>query len=815
MYAQLDLEHWFPPVLSSGANIDTAILSISTDKTDPFKVYIYNGNQIIDSIIIDKSKPIEYDLVNANIIQAVYTTFIGDAMKPMDRGLHLVGEKSFYANLKYKGRNTEIISSKGKSALGKSFFVVNDQNLLNGSFNPNPFNYQASIMAYFDNTKVTIKGYKSGLKFTDGSALNEVTFTLNKNQSYIVAALKKDNTTGALNDYFDATLIGATITSDKPIVVNNGNLLSQDAAVEGGSVNIDQSMPVERLGKEFLIVNGMSEGSFFMEKSIIVATEDNTAVYFNNEANPLFVLNKGEHYIGPYQGDKKFVIGSEPAFTNEEGRLVSTSAMFIRSSKPIYCYQLMATFHDKPLDPRNYEYKVGKTSAMLFSYPLDVPYDIKNIIIPSVDDIGGFEMRSKISIKSERNSNIKINGVPIGAGTIILGKPDWNYHTIQNLKGDILIESDKSLNVDFVGGTTKTYSSSYSGYAASVVSYSNDPVITMNGTCIEEGILLKLNNTSFDVIQWQKDGVNIPGANAATLVPTVPGIYSCTVTYSGIDFTTNNFTIVNCPYTVVDKDFGQICDDLSIIVKFSPPNENQSIAKLEILAQPYNGKVSVDDLNLKYTPDSNFTGEDRFVYRICTSTMGLCETIKANVFVNERPVAELKPELYPVSENAGKGIYNLIEAIINQGTNEYVFYKDSDLTQIIDKPEEYQTELLTAYVKITSSTGCFIKKEIKLLTLQENINLPNFFSPNDDGINDFWDYSELKDYSDLKISIYNKVGVKVFEHNSSKQNFRWDGKDSKGNQLPSSTYWSLLNWSNARTGVPVSKQMWILLKSRN
>ena len=69
--AQLDLEHWFPPIYSTGANIDSAILSLSTDKTTPFKVYIYNGNNLIDSVTVDKINPIEYDLELANIIQAV------------------------------------------------------------------------------------------------------------------------------------------------------------------------------------------------------------------------------------------------------------------------------------------------------------------------------------------------------------------------------------------------------------------------------------------------------------------------------------------------------------------------------------------------------------------------------------------------------------------------------------------------------------------------------------------------------------------------------------------------------------------------
>ena len=816
MKAQLDLEHWFPPIFSSGANITNAYISLSTNKNIPFKVFIYNGNTLIDTVELSNSEPVDYNLGIGGHLLSVYTNFKGDTMLAQDRGIHLVGENSFYANLKIIGSNTEIVSSKGKSALGKEFFVVNDQNILYGS-NPNAMNYQASIMAYNDNTKIRISGYKKGLIFTNGLKQDEIDIVLNKNQTYIVAALKSDNTTNGLMDYYDPNLIGAHILSDKPIVVTNGNLFSQDAGEVGGSINIDQSMPINKIGKEYFLINGMSGGDFFMEKALFVATEDNTQVYFNDEKSPLFTLNRGEHYIGPYQTDKKFLLGNEPSFTtspfgfNEVPREIPTSGMLIKASKPIYCYQLVATFHDKPKDPRGYIYKVGRTSAMLFSYPLDKEYQIYDIPIPFIEIIGDKTLHSKLSIKTQKDATVYVNGFKIDGGTEIIGKSEWKYHTIQGLKGNVEISSDKSLNIDFIGGSGELYS----GYAASVVSYSNDPFITMNGNCIEEGLLLKLNNTDFDKIQWQKNGIDIPGANSSTFVPTEAGIYTCVLTYSGVNFTTNSFNVSHCPYTVVDKDFGKICDDLPITVKFSSPNESQPISKLEILTQPYNGKVSMDNLNLKYIPNANFTGDDRFVYRICTSTMGLCETIKANVYVNERPIAEIKPELYPISETSGQGKYNLTEVIINKGNNDYEFYQDVDLTKIIDIPEQYETALLKAYVKIIAPSGCYITKEIKLLTLQENINLPNFFSPNDDGFNDYWDYSQLKEYSDLELFVYNKLGNKVFEHTNSNVDFKWNGKDYSGKPLQSDTYWSILKWKNARTGVPISKQMWILLKSRD
>ncbi len=811
--AQLDLEHWFPPIFSSGAIVNNAYLSLSTDKPIPFKVYIYDGNKLLDSITLSRSTPVEYDLGKGSHLLAVYTSFIGDTMKPLNTGIHLVGENSFYANLKYEGINTEIISSKGKSALGKSFFIVNDQNVLYGA-NSNPMNYQASITAYSDNTKIKIFGYSEGLKFADGSINNEINITLNKNQTYIVAALKRDNNPNGIMDYFDPNLIGAEIISDKSIIVTNGNLLSQDAGDIGGSVNIDQSMPIDKLGKEYMLVNGMSAGNYFMEKALIVATEDNTQLFFNNDQTPLFTLNKGEHYIGPYNSDKKFIVGSEPSFINEENREIPTSGMFIRATKPIYCYQLLATFHDKPIDPRGYVPQVGRTSAMLFSYPLDKDYHVKNIILPFIDKIGNINMRSKISIKTENDANITINGLPLTGGSNITGKTGWKYHTIQNSKGNIEIKSDKSLNVDFVGGSTTAYVNVYSGYAGSIVSYSNDPFITLNGNCIEEGLLLQLNNTNFDKIQWQKDGIDIPGANDSTYVPIEEGIYVCVLTYSGVKYTTNSFNIVHCPYTVIEKNYGSICNNIIITPKFSSPNETQLVSKLEILTQPIYGKVNIKDLELEYVPNQDYVGDDRFVYRICTSTMGLCETIKASLYVNEKPNAEIISELYPISEYDGKGKYDLTKTIIDYGKNKYEFYEDFTLNEIIEIPDQYETSLLKVYVKIIAPSGCFIIKEINLLSMQENISLTNFFSPNADGINDYWDYSKLRGYTDLGIFIYDRYGNKVFEHTQNSLNFNWNGKDKGGKTLSTGAYWAILKWKNARTGMPVVKQMWILLKIR-
>lgn len=89
------MEHWFSPILSTGANISNAYIALSTDKATPFKVYIYDGNALIDIVTISKATPLEYNLGLGGHMLAVYTSFVGDTMKPLDTGIHLVGEKVF------------------------------------------------------------------------------------------------------------------------------------------------------------------------------------------------------------------------------------------------------------------------------------------------------------------------------------------------------------------------------------------------------------------------------------------------------------------------------------------------------------------------------------------------------------------------------------------------------------------------------------------------------------------------------------------------------------------------------------------------
>lgn len=75
-----------------------------------------------------------------------------------------------------------------------------------------------------------------------------------------------------------------------------------------------------------------------------------------------------------------------------------------------------------------------------------------------------------------------------------------------------------------------------------------------------------------------------------------------------------------------------------------------------------------------------------------------------------------------------------------------------------------------------------------------NLEMPNVFSPNGDGSNDFYQLKNHQGIATLYIVIVNRWGQTVAEFNS--PDFKWDGTDLKGNSLTAGTYFYLLSAIN-------------------
>ena len=80
-----------------------------------------------------------------------------------------------------------------------------------------------------------------------------------------------------------------------------------------------------------------------------------------------------------------------------------------------------------------------------------------------------------------------------------------------------------------------------------------------------------------------------------------------------------------------------------------------------------------------------------------------------------------------------------------------------------------------------------------IIRIKLDIDIPNVFSPNGDGVHDVWEIKNISSvYPDCEITIFNKWGSPVWKSNRGYAE-PWDGKRN-GEELPVATYYFMLDY---------------------
>ena len=104
----------------------------------------------------------------------------------------------------------------------------------------------------------------------------------------------------------------------------------------------------------------------------------------------------------------------------------------------------------------------------------------------------------------------------------------------------------------------------------------------------------------------------------------------------------------------------------------------------------------------------------------------------------------------------------------------------------------------TQYIlTVTAPDSCTAIAHVMVNVLL-NIVVPNAFTPNADGINDLWEIQHLESYPNCTVQVFNRYGEKLYY--SVGYSTPWDGK-YKGNNLPSGTYYYIIDPKNGRKPV--------------
>lgn len=693
--AQLDTEHWFAPMSASNLQgTPKGYLYLSTNEITPFPIQVYNNNNVITTVQVSKGNPAQVTIANNMMIASTPSGLFNQT----SMGLYVKGNKKFFASYRFTvSDQAEFITSKGSAGLGKTFFVGMAPNTTAKPY----VNSTIGVTATEDNTTVTISGYNPAVVFSDGISAPSRTFTINKGKSYILEAqsnLNPNNLTG---------LVGAKITATKPISVTNGNFNSIYTTQNNTNVDVlmDQSVPVERLGKDFIMVKGNGPANSGMEAAVVVATVNNTKLTVNGTLLNAVTLNAGQYYV--VQG------------TNYINQGTGNFNMSISANNNIYVYQLLAGTATG---------NIYATGGMNFIPPLScfLPKEINEI--GSINKIGNDTFNTRLNIITQAGAAVTVNGAPIAAGNgpaPVAGNSNWVTYSIPSVTGNITVNSTKPVTAGIAAGNGAV---GYGGYFAG---FSSVPVITKTGDCYN-GVLLSVE-TGFDAYQWYLNGTLITGATSPSINPDLygTGIYTCYITKNNCESRlTADFDYTACPpITTTTYDIGS-CNTKVITPVFTNSPQAVDPSNTSIIVHPTNGTVFVNPTTgqITYTPNAAITTDitDTFTYYIQgTGNPASFEYFK--IIVNTHILQTANASLTTCSTTNGNGTFNLTTANVTSTPNTTVtYFTNANLTGPIATPASYTGPSGTVYANVTAY-GCSKVATITLTTYPTpNINTNNF-----------------------------------------------------------------------------------------
>ncbi|WP_426583746.1 FG-GAP-like repeat-containing protein [Mucilaginibacter sp. R-33] len=320
-------------------------------------------------------------------------------------------------------------------------------------------------------------------------------------------------------------------------------------------------------------------------------------------------------------------------------------------------------------------------------------------------------------------------------------------------------------------------------------------------------------NTSGGTInyQWQINGVNT-GTNSPVLTitsATTTDVFACTITEVGsctLSASSNNITnIIFLPYktpSVVITSSVQtpVCSGTSVSFAAVPtPAGGNVIYQWKVNGIPAgNGLPTFTTKTLsnndKVSCDITNTSSPCLVNAYATSNV-----ISAGIIGNSGP--SLTVSISASENNIYEGaLVSFVATSSNASMVSNYQWQVNDINAPNGNSYIFNTNQLKNNDEvtciITSTDACSIpvtSSPIKITVQLLNVTIPNTFSPNGDGVNDFWSIPALSNYPNCSVRIFTRYGQAVYDTKGYGK--PWDGT-YKGKLLPVSTYYYIVKLDN-------------------
>lgn len=505
--AQFSKTHYIPPLSGSEFVLSEEqyiYISTPSETAVPFRI-IYLGGQQIEGTV-SRSTPFVQSMgfVAGNNSQ-VLTPWSGAAQIRSDKGVIVEAEDMVYVSVRLiagDGNQAGQLVSKGLASLGKEFRVGGMLNTLMEDYSQVHYTF-ASVLATENNTVVTFSDIKPGASLLNsGNGSNDFSVVLNSGQSYVIASQGP-------NQVNRDALIGMKIASDKPIAVNCGSFGGTNGELFNLDLGFDQIVPSERTGTDYIFIR--STGMDPVEKILLIANEDGTAVFLGGDTFPTYLMNAGDY------------VAIDGSLFGPNGNL------FVHTSKNVFAYQSVGD--DIRPDQANQE--------LFFVPPLscETPRIIDNI--PLIEFVGNRQFTGRITLVTETESTLEFNingqdhtlsglaslGAVVTGPLNVTGNPGFETYTITGLTGNVAVSSTTQLYLASYGSSeAATFGGYYSGFTFRP-EISQEILNASAENCLPNLELSVHELTGFDTFQWFFNDVAIPGATQASYLPTQPGYY--------------------------------------------------------------------------------------------------------------------------------------------------------------------------------------------------------------------------------------------------------------------------------------------------
>ncbi|WP_158973706.1 DUF11 domain-containing protein [Cellulophaga sp. L1A9] len=538
VHAQLSDLHYLPPLKQGGNNqaIQQQAFYLSTPETTTFTVNAYLGTSAtpITTFSLSKASPAVYNPGNSdNNISLVSNANTGIVLNSSGLRFEAPNGEEFYVNYRgISGSQAASLTSKGRAAMGTRFKWGGVPNLGTHVSKSNT----VGIMATENNTLITLSGYDPDCVFRLGTNASGITadsyqVTLNANESFVFEAYMGNTFSIAQSQGW----IGASIVSDKNIVISNGSLnYGRQENSSNRDAGIDQPVPENKLGKEYVFVRGNGGTSGATEFPLIIATQNNTEIYVNGSTTALATLNNGDYFEIPSSYYSSNVIGAN---------------MFVSTSKDAYAYQCLAGS------------SAIYTQGLNFVAPVNclLPDIMDNI--PDITNVAGTTLSGGVTIiasTSTPDANITVTdgtgAVALPAPSSVAGTTLWKTYYVPGLTGDVSVESTGPIAVGFIGFNGAR---GIAGYFSGFDTVPEVDLQVTGGGCLPAAEV-EVVDPNFDNYQWYENGSLIAGANSATYTPSSAGDYYVRVTKGGCTYDSQPLTAYYCdPDIVLNKDADQ------------------------------------------------------------------------------------------------------------------------------------------------------------------------------------------------------------------------------------------------------------------